>query len=174
MISANINNEQSSHVEIIAQRLLKYSTQPDAPCILALQETRFWDTPCLTLPGFVIYGRPFGLATLLVSDRFFKIKRSWCTEERCTAVLFGSVMVMSVYAPDCKKELKIYEKFVEDAKKILREGRREGAKSFYIAGDLNVELGLLCTGDDDVDEINEMYGPLCWQNYDNDAGGHKK
>ena len=58
--------------------------------------------------------------------------------------------------------------------KKLREGRREGAKSFYIAGDLNVELGLLCTDDDDADEINEMYGPLCWQYYDNDAGGHKK
>ena len=117
MISANINNEKSSHVEMIAQRLLKNSARPSAPCIFALQETRFWDTPTLTLPGFVIYGSPSGLATLLVSDRFFKIKRSWCAEERCTAVLFGSVMVMSVYAPDCKKELKMYEKFVQDAKK---------------------------------------------------------
>ena len=45
--------------------------------------------------------------------------------------------------------------------KVLWEGRRAGAKTFYIAGDLNVELGLLCTDDDDDDvkELNEMYGP---------------
>ena len=39
-------------------------------------------------------------------------------------------------------------------------------------GDLNVELGLLCT--DDFDELNEMYGPLCWQGCENDHGHFKK
>ena len=81
---------------------------------------------------------------------------------------------MSVYAPDCEKELKVYEEFVEDAKRSLWEGRRSGARSFYVAGDLNVELGLLCTDDDDAKKISEMYGSLCWQSYDTDPGGYKK
>ena len=26
----------------------------------------------------------------------------------------------------------------------------------------------------DIEEFNEMYGPFCWQGYDNDPGGFKK
>ena len=40
--------------------------------------------------------------------------------------------------------------------------------------DFSVELGLLCTDDDDNDELNEMYGLLCWQDYERDPGGFKK
>ena len=29
-----------------------------------------------------------------------------------------------------------------------------------------MELGLLCTGDDDVEELSEMYGPQCWEGCD--------
>ena len=52
------------------------------------------------------------LAKLLVSDQFFKMKRSWRFEERCT-VLFGAVFVMTVRATDCKKDLDVYEIFIE-------------------------------------------------------------
>ena len=34
----------------------------------------------------------------------------------------------------------------------------KGAKRFYIAGDSNIELGLLCTGDDEDEELYDMYG----------------
>ena len=57
---------------------------------------------------------------------------------------------------------------------MLWEGRRARAKTFYIAGDLNAELGLLCTDDDDIEELNEMFGPLCWEGCENDQGGFKK
>ena len=53
-------------------------------------------------------------------------------------------------------------------------GRRGGAKHFYITGDLNVELGMICTDENDIEELNKMYGGLCWQRYDNDPGGYKK
>ena len=69
---------------------------------------------------------------------------------RCTLVPFGSVLVMAVYAPDCRKDLDVYDKCVTDVTKVLCEGRRAGAKKFHIAGGLNVELGLLCTGDDEI------------------------
>ena len=58
--------------------------------------------------------------------------------------------------------------------RVLREGRRGGAREFYIAGDLNVKLGLMCTDEDDIEELNEMYGPSCWQGCENDHGGFKK
>ena len=89
--------------------------------------------------------------------------------ERCAAVLFGAVLVKAVYAPDCKKDLDVCETLIVCVTSILREGRRAGAKDFYIIGDLNVELGLLCTDEDD-----EMYGLLCWQGGENDHGGFKK
>ena len=52
-------------------------------------------------------GSNFGLVTLVVSDQFFKIRRSRRFEERCTAVLFGAVLVMAVHAQDCKKDLDV-------------------------------------------------------------------
>ena len=47
--------------------------------------------------------------------------------------------------------------------KISREGRRGGAREFYITGDFNVELGFLCTDEDDNEELSEMYKPPCCQ-----------
>ena len=32
----------------------------------------------------------------------------------------------------------------------------------YKYGDLNVELGMMCTHSDDVEELDEIYGPLFW------------
>ena len=40
-----------------------------------------------------------GAATLLVSSQICNVQKSWCSEERCTAVLFGPVMVVNVFAP---------------------------------------------------------------------------
>ena len=56
---------------------------------------------------------------------------------------------------------------------ILRDGRRCGAKRFYIAGDFNIELGLLCAGTEEDEEFCGMYGPHCWQVYGTDTGGLK-
>ena len=79
----------------------------------------------------------FGLATVGFRS-FLKMERSWRSEDKCTADLFGSVFVMAVYAPDCRKDLDVYETFVKDVTKVFWEGRRAGAKTFNIAGDLNV------------------------------------
>ena len=42
---------------------------------------------------------------------YFRICSSKLIEERWTAFLFKSVMVMTVYAPDCKKEFDGHERF---------------------------------------------------------------
>ena len=54
------------------------------------------------------------------------------------------------------------------------KGAKEVQKKFYITGDLNVELGMICTDENDIEELNEMYGPLCWHVYVHDPGGYKK
>ena len=81
---------------------------------------------------------------------------------------------MAVYAPDSSKSTEMHDAFFSSVLKVLREGRRGGAKDFYITGDLNVELGMMCTDEKDIEELNEMYGLLCWQGYDKDPGGFKK
>ena len=78
-----------------------------------------------------------------------------------------------MHAPDCQKDLDVYETFIKYVTKVLWEGRRAGAKDFYITSEFNVELGY-CTNEDDNDELNEMYGPLCWQGCDNDPSGFNK
>ena len=128
--------------------------------------------PIWSLKGLCVTVTKMRLASLLVSDKFSTIKRSWVTEERCTAILFGTTMVLSVLAPDSKKSVEMYEE--GSAVKVPREGRKVGAMNFYIAGDINVELGLMCTNENEEDELTKLYGPLCWQGYDKGTGGFKK
>ena len=47
-------------------------------------------------------------------------------------------------------------------RRVLLEGRRGGAKD-HIAGDLNVDLGMMCTDENDIEELTVIYGLLCWQ-----------
>ena len=106
----------------------------------SIQKTRSWDVHDLKLLGDVCCGSKFGLATLLVSDHFCTIEGSWEFEERCAAVLFQTTLVMAVCAPDCKKDLDMYEAFVSSVTEVLEEGRRGGARELCIAGDLNVDF----------------------------------
>ena len=68
----------------------------------------------------------------------------------------------------------MFETCISSVLKVLREGRRGGAKDFYSTGDLNVELWLMCTSEKDIEELTEMCGLLCWQGYDKDPGSFKK
>ena len=84
-------------------------------------------------------------------------------------------IVMSVYALGSGNTWKILIKFMERMTLMLRDGRRRGAKRFYIAGDFNIELGLLCPGNEEDEELCGMYGPhQRWQGYGTDPGGFKR
>ena len=43
-----------------------------------------------------------------------------------------------------------------------------------MSGDTIVDLGMMCTDEKDIGELQEMCGPLCWQGYNKDPGGFKK
>ena len=72
-------------------------------------------------------------------------------------------MVMAEYPPDSSKSLETYEACISSVVKVLREGRRRGAKDFYITANLNVELELMSTDEKNIEELMKMYGPFCWQ-----------
>ena len=61
------------------------------------------------------------------SDQFCTIMRSWRSEEICTA--------------DSSKDMEMYEALISSVFEVLREGRRGGAREFYITRDLNVGVG---------------------------------
>ena len=83
---------------------------------------------------------------------------------RGTAILFGTIKVMTVYALDSKKSLEMHEECVSSVVKFLREGRKSGARDLHITGDINVELGLMCTDEKkkkNDEEVTKMCGPSC-------------
>ena len=50
-------------------------------------------------------------------------------------------MVMAAYGPDSRKSMEMYKACISSVAKVLRGGRRGGAKDFYITSDLSMELG---------------------------------
>ena len=56
--------------------------------------------------------------------------------------------------------LPLIQMFMQKLMKVMTEGQKEGARLFFVAGDLNIELGFLCMDQDD--EMKDMYGPQCW------------
>ena len=82
------------------------------------------DQVLIELTGYVCHGGKSGFATLLVSDQFCTIKRSWNFEERCTAIPVGTTVVMAENAPDSSKSLEVFEDCISSVIKALREGRR--------------------------------------------------
>ena len=83
-------------------------------------------------------------------------------------------MVIAVHAPDSDKDLEQYEACVSCVLRVLRETRKEGAKSSSFSGDLNVELGMMCTDREDAEDLAEIYRPLFWHGHQEDPGGHNK
>ena len=85
------------------------------------------------------------------------------------AMLFGSVMIICIHAPDSAKDFEEYEKFMGEMTKVQHEGLREGARRFYIASVFQHRVRILMCADED-EELREMYGPQCWHGFDGDPG----
>ena len=120
-ISVNINRQRSSDISVIGENFLGFArTCGHGPVILSIQETKSWDVPDLTLLGYVCYGSKFGFATLSVSDQCCTIRRSWKFEERCTAILFGTTVVMAAYALDSGKNTETHEACISSVLEVLQ------------------------------------------------------
>ena len=76
--------------------------------------------------GMCVMAANLGLATLVASDQFFEIMRSWRFEERRTAVLFGTVFVVALYVPVCKKDLDVHATFIKNVTKTYGKDVEQG------------------------------------------------
>ena len=83
-------------------------------------------------------------------------------------------LVMAEIAPDSSKSLEIYEALISSVLQVLREQRRGGAKYFYITGDLKVEFGMMCTDENDTEELDEMPWSFMLARIRPRPGGFKK
>ena len=64
-------------------------------------------------------------------NSFAKLRDRGGSNERCTAILFGTTQVMAVYAPDSSKDMDLYEAFVSSVLRVFRGKRRGGAKNSF-------------------------------------------
>ena len=75
LISVYVNRQNSAAISVIVEKFLTPScTRARLPVIFCIQETRSWDVPNLEFPGYVCKCSKLGLATLVVSDQYFKNK----------------------------------------------------------------------------------------------------
>ena len=83
------------------------------------------------MTGHVCHGSKLGLAALLVSDPFCKIKRSWRFEGEMYSGYLRNHSGDAVIASDSSKDMEMHEAFISSVIRVLREGRRGGAREFY-------------------------------------------
>ena len=65
----------------------------------ALQETDNWTISAMYVPGHIVYGRDLGKTAILCPRQVCQFHRSWVSHARCTALLVGAMMILSVYLP---------------------------------------------------------------------------
>ena len=68
-------------------------------CFFALQETDSWTTSAVNVPGYIVYGNDHGRTAILCPREVNHFSRSWADHERCTAIMVGSTMLLSVFVP---------------------------------------------------------------------------
>ena len=124
------------------------------------------------LPGFVIHGCKGGPAGLVIPSSLCNVKeilvRPWKTHTDSHQGPGGQQLSRARFH---KLRLRM-SSLCGHCKKVMLEGRKEGARRFHVAGELNVELGLPCV--EDSDDLKRIYGPQCWYGIAADPGGLQK
>ena len=130
LISININrpnfNELCNVVQCLKHPLCACV---DLPLIIAMQGTSSWEVSRLKWKECAIFSSNTCSTALLFSKKISNVKHSWCSWGCCTAVLNGTKLAASVYAPDSGKSSEEYEVFIKEFRTVLYAGRRQGASS---------------------------------------------
>ena len=101
LISAGVNREECANQGLIQKKRLRMPkfARASLPMIFALQDARDSFVGCAEFEfAWIVFFWQQLLALCGCVRVFSNVWRSWRFEERCTAVLFRLVMVMSVYA----------------------------------------------------------------------------
>ena len=123
----------------------------------------------MSVPGHIVYGRDLGETAILCLRQVSHFRRSWIRHERVTAILFGFMMILSVYMPHSGCDEDDYITTLELVRDIMGQGKKMGAVDF-IGGDINIEPRL-STDHEDLQGLEGIdwygiYGPEC-------RGGHE-
>ena len=146
--------EGAESADLVVSRLLKPEVlRACLPVTLAVQETRSWTADELHLLGLVVL--------------------DFVLPEQCTEIVATGKLYSGCMLSDSGKDLEEYEKFMEEVTLFSCVVWRNWAKHFRIAGDFNIELGLLCIDEETDEELVDFYGPLCWQGYGADPCGFR-
>ena len=113
----------------------------------------------LNVVGYIVYGRDHGRTAIVCPWEVNHFRRSWADDERCTAIMVGQTMLLSVFMPHSGRDEEDYIEALETVRATLTEGRKAGAIDFIINGDINIESRLGNEGEDlhGFDSI-EWYG----------------
>ena len=68
------------------------------PCFYALQVIDNWTTFAMNVPGHIVCGNDHGKTAILCPREVNHFRRSWVDHERCTAILVGSTMLLTVFS----------------------------------------------------------------------------
>ena len=105
----------------------KHHILNDFPCLHALQETDNWTTSAMNVPGFFnVSDSDYGRTAILRPREVNHFRRSWADRERCTAIMVGSTMLLSVMRHSGRDRLD-YIEALETVRVTLTEGRKAGA-----------------------------------------------
>ena len=61
-------------------------------------------TSAINVPGCIVYGRDHDRTAILCPREVNHFRRSWADHERCTAIMVGSTMLLSVYMPHSDRD----------------------------------------------------------------------
>ena len=119
----------------------------------------------MNVPGHFVYGRDLGRTAILCPGQVSHLRRSWISHERVTAILVGSMMILSVYMLHSGCDEEDYIMMIEAVRDIMSEGKSMGTVDYFIGGDLKIELKLETDHEDlqGLDGIDwyGIYGPEC-------------
>ena len=108
----------------------KHRLLHDFPCFYALQETDNWTISAMDVLGHIVYGRDLGKTAILCFRQVCQFRQSWVSHERCTAILVGAMMILSVHLPHSGFDEEDYFATLEAVRNITDQGKKLGAVDF--------------------------------------------
>ena len=85
----------------------------------------------MIVPGHIVYGTDHGRTAILCPREVNHFRRSWVDNERCTAILVGSTMLLSVYMPHSVRDDLDHIEALESVRATPMEGKRMGAVQLF-------------------------------------------
>ena len=86
----------------------------------------------MNVPGFTVYGTDHGRTAILCPREANHFRRSWVDKERCTAILVGSTMLLSVSMPHSGREVMDNIEALESVRVTSGKETSMGAVDFFI------------------------------------------